>query len=272
MCAGFHESSALLACQGRGVCQNITLPAAASRLSECSNKLTCSVAVCVMPRSAHPLLAAAASGVLGTFCTYQYSTAGARCSRAGSVLGCRLTSVPVADEVHGWHAMYERQKLVCFAMFLWCHTLSSTTATAHKAPRVFSPAGPEGQSTPSPARCSTDTTTGNAQGSTMAGQEVGQCSEQGATHFAQVFGGDSWHSNNHTMNGPNLSRSRAKTPRRRSRGALAESRSCSWTGGSVATGVHATLGGSCGPQSLLSGMSLTAYCSAICWDELQGWD
>ena len=96
----------------------------------------------------------------------------------------------------------------------------------------------------------------------MAGQEVGQCSDQGPTHFAQVFGGNSWNLHTHTMNGPNLSRSRAKTPRRRSRGALAERSSCSRKGGSAATGVHATLGGSCGPQCLLSGMSLTAYCLA----------
>ena len=53
------------------------------------------------------------------------------------MLGCRLTSVPVADEVHGGHAMYRRRKLVCFAKFMRRHTLSSTTART--APRVFDP-------------------------------------------------------------------------------------------------------------------------------------
>ena len=92
----------------------------------------------------------------------------------------------------------------------------------------------------------------------MAGQDMGQCADQGPTHFAPVVCGSAWALHNHTTHGPNLSRSRAKAPRRRSRGALAERSSCSRKGGSAATGVHATLGGSCGAQDSLSGMSLTA--------------
>ena len=42
-----------------------------------------------------------------------------------------------------------------------------------------------------------------------------------------------------------LVRDSAKAPWRKSRGVLAARSSCSWKGGSSATGAHATLGGSC---------------------------